>query len=317
VVHHGDIINIKCSNPYIVVTPAQITLTKLDGTGILRKYLNIFCDEVNSFGFLEVSSTNCNGKVSRATADIHIAKPEGYRRELKEYGLVFDHENLTVKPGKARTISLVGYVPKIPDGSKIRIQVMDKSKDLEDEIDISPKTIILHHEDAEKGLCKYDVSITGYGEGNKISIHASAKDPDGDELPGVETLMEVQVSSQATGGAGSGTGAFGVPEFNDKTDPLHPIGSSKDAGTEKLIIYTEYPTTKYLLKNGRKTLEAKIKIADLICRFTFRQLAEQKVLSSGLFTDFASRFNKVEGVAEELERLHGKKIMEMMIGAIN
>jgi len=304
IVHHGSMITLSCTNPLINIAPASIYLDNDSGKGIIRKWVSIDSDKVGQSGILTAVTT----EGVRAEAQISIVPEPSHIEELKAYGVVFQPANIHANPGQARTAELWVYTKRVPDGSKIFISSDNK------DVEISLKEIIFNHNDAVKNVAKYPIEITGYGEGTSAFVSAHVED-----CVEMETGICVTISTSETKNKKFRGGIFSEPEFVGELDPNDDVVYSRDSG--KVRIYTNFPSTKFYIGEdscNKKTLAGRIKIAELIAKSCFHELARKKVDESGMISisNPVARLEKIERESLQFAKKSGKKVLEVLIGAL-
>lgn len=299
-VHHGSTIFVSCSNPHIQVTPTSIPVEKADGTGIIKKHISIEGDVIGACGTIIAEAPNA----VRAEAQIGIAPPPNYKEELKENGMIFVPEQINMRSGQTRNALLWVDVKAFADQTDIKLTSDNKN------FELSAKKIFLHHADAVRGEAQYKISITGFGVGEKGIISATAQD-------GTErlALLDVAVTDTEPRKPKNPGGIFREPVFSDDQDPRDDVRFSTDEG--KVMIFYNFPTTKFYLgeKNCRReTLEGKFKIAELLCKCCFWELARKKVDESGLAANPVTRWEKIERESLEMKKKLGGKVLDILVG---
>jgi Histidine kinase-, DNA gyrase B-, and HSP90-like ATPase len=300
-VHHGDIINLTSSDPQILINPPQITVMKEDGTGVIGRWITV------------TPTALCTGTVTAmdidtgvsATAQVRAQKPDLGMEELKLYGMTFLPESITIKPHHTRNVQLRLYTRRIPDRSKITISSDNP------QIEVSRKSFTFDTSKESKHIVVEDIEITSHRLGEEALIHAAVVGS-----PELETALEVKVSNLAPSKPVSNRwGLFNEPIFDESENPTDDVAYSSLDG--KIRIYINFSPTKYYLgeKNSKAdSLPAKMKVADLLCKCCFFELASRQVANSGIVIEASSRFDKIRREALKFESTYGAKIHEYLVG---
>lgn len=292
VVRYGSIVKVTCSHSKIRVLTQEIRISSDDGTGIVRKYITVEGTEPNVKGTLRAISGNRSSE-----AKIYVITE---KELLLAEGMVFQPENLTLRPNKPRKVFLLVYVKMIETGSKIKITSDNES------VHISKEEIVVNEADATRHVAKYELEIWGEGAGQDAVITA--------EYETYMALLDARVRSKEETKEKGQQGMFNEPEWNYDLEPLQRTSYSSETG--RVIIYVNFPSVKYYVGDGcqyMKTLPAQVFVADLLAERCFFEIARKKVESGGVILRPEAIRDRIQRDAQELSRKYGRKVHEALV----
>lgn len=292
VVHHGSKIALRSSHPKINIKTPEITISKEDGTGILRKFITIEGVEPNVRGIIKASVG------SLETASTINVIPE--KEVLYSEGMVFQPESITLYPNQPKRIHLLVYVKMIEGGSRIRLTSDNPA------VHISKHDITASEKDSMRNVAKYELEVWGDGVGETAIIQAECNET-------FYALMQVKVVSKEEREDKARKGMFSEPWYDYGLEPLQRSSYSAENG--KVIIYVNFPTILHYLGANRefaKSLPAQVLVADLVAERCFLEIAKKKaesasVVRAGAVHDLIQRYSF------ELSRKYGKKVHEHLV----
>lgn len=286
----GSQIKIESTNKNITLSTEEITIDKESGR-LFSRYFVIEGVEANIEG--EVIAKK--GKAESKTRVI-VSPPKEEKELLKEEGLLFQPEHLTLRPNKIRKVQLLIYVKKLPHGTKVTIESNN------DAIKTSLNEIVVDETKAEKHLVTAEIEIWGQGEGQSAEIEAVA----GDNM----AIMYAEVKKEETAGR---EGMFRKPDYNQEEDPLQRSSWSKNDGV--VSIYVNFPTVRlYLGEAGeyKDAPEAQSFIADIVARTCFDAIARERIEKDELISAETQEW-AIQSKINDLEKRYGEKVHRALV----
>jgi hypothetical protein len=285
-------IKIDCNSSKIKIHPTSVRLIDHEKREkIVRKYISVEGREANIEGIVlaTVGKRSCSAKVN--------VVPE--QEMLLTEGMVFDPENITIRPNQPRKASLYVYVKMIEHGSVIKL-----SSD-NDSIQFTPNEIVVNENDAKRGMAKYDIELWGEQEGQSAMVSA--------EYETYMAILGVHIKSKKDQQDKDNKGMFSEPDFDFDPDPIQRSSYSQTTG--KIIIYVNFPTVKMYLGDSRqfaKTLTAQVLVADLVAERCFHEIAKKKAEASGALAPEAIP-DRIRSYQFALSKKYGKKVHELLV----